>query len=75
MKHRQGPEIDRVFAHGAGHDIADREQMRTAMMIDDTFGIAGGARGIVERDGVPLIIGHFPGVGGIALRDEFLILD
>ena len=43
VKHRQGPEIDRVLAHGAGHDIADREQMRAAMMIDNAFGIAGGA--------------------------------
>ncbi len=75
MKHRQGPQIDRMLGHGTGHDIADREQMRAAMVIDDAFGISRRARRVIERDRVPLVIGHFPGVAWITLRDEVLVFD
>ena len=75
VKHRQRPQIHRVLAHRAGHDVADGEQMRAAVMIDHAFRIAGGARRVVERDRVPFVARHFPGVGRIALRDEFLVFD
>ena len=75
MEHRQRPQIDRVLGHRAGDDITDREQMRAAVMIDDAFGVAGGARRVVERDRVPFVVRHFPGVGGVALRDEVLVFD
>ncbi len=40
MKHRQRPEIDGMPADVGGHDIADREQVRAAMMVDDALRIA-----------------------------------
>ena len=49
--------------------------MRAAVMIDHAFRIAGGARCVVERDRVPFVVGHFPGVARVALRDEFLVFD
>ena len=75
VEHRQCPEIDAVPAHAAGEHIADREQISAAMMIDDALGIAGGARGIIERNRVPFAVGHFPSKVGIAGGDEILILD
>src|SRR4029077_5659617 len=46
MEHRQGPEIDRVPRQAPHHEIADRVEISAAVMIDDAFGIAGGARGV-----------------------------
>ena len=61
VKHRQRPQIDRMLAHAAGDDVAEREQISAAVMIHHAFRIAGGARGVVERDRVPLVAGHLPG--------------
>ena len=49
--------------------------MRAAVVIDHALGIAGGARSVIERDGVPFVVRHRPGVVGIALRDELLVFD
>ena len=43
------------------------------MVIDDALGIAGGARGVVEGDGIPLVVRALPGEFGIALGDELLV--
>ncbi len=75
VEHRQRPQIDRMLAHRAGDDVADREQIRAAMVIDHALRIAGGARGVVERDRVPFVVRHLPGEVGIALRDEVLVFD
>ena len=55
MEHRQRPEIDGMAAHVGGEDIADGQQIRAAMVVDDALGIAGRARRVVERDGVPFV--------------------
>ena len=75
VEHRQGPEIDAVPAHAAGENVADREQIRAAVVIDDALRIAGGARGVVERDRVPLVVRHFPGEVRIARGDELLVFE
>ena len=75
MEHRQRPKIDRMLGHAAGHHIAERQQVRAAVVIDHALGIAGGAGGIVERDGVPFVVRHQPGEIGIALRNEILVFD
>ena len=54
VKHRQGPQIDRVLPHAPDQDVAERVQVGAAMVIDDAFRVAGGARGVVERDRVPI---------------------
>jgi hypothetical protein len=43
MKHRQCPQIDRMRRQWPSHDIADRFQKCTAMVIDHALGVAGGA--------------------------------
>ena len=75
VEHRQRPEIDRMLAHAAGDDVADREQVGAAVVIDHALGIAGGAGGVVERDRVPLVARHLPGEVGIAVLDEILVFD
>jgi hypothetical protein len=42
-------------------------------MVDDALGIAGGAGGVVERDGVPLVVGHPPGELRVARGDELFV--
>ena len=55
--------------------LAMRQQIGAAMVIDDALGIAGGARGVVERDGVPFVVRHQPGEIGIALAQKILVFD
>ena len=75
VEHRQRPQIDGVLAHVAGEDVADREQVGAAVMIDDALGIAGGAGRVVEADRVPLVVGHLPGEGGIAAFEKCFVLE
>ncbi len=64
-----------MLVHVAGDDIAGAQQVGTAVVIDHAFRIAGGARGVIERDGVPLVVGHLPDVIGIAARHESFVVD
>ena len=50
--------------------LADRHQVGAAMMIDDALGVAGGARGVVERDRVPFVVRHQPGEFRIAFAEK-----
>ncbi len=70
MEHRQRPEIDGMAADVGGDDVADRQQVGAAMMIDDALGIAGRARGVVERDRVPFVARAQPIVGLVAFGEE-----
>ena len=45
------------------------------MMVDDALRVAGGARGVVERDRLPLVLRHAPAEGRIAAGDERLVVD
>src|SRR5262249_43711859 len=74
-KHHPLPEIDAMLAHAAGEHIADGEEISAAVVIDHALGIAGGARSIVERDRVPLVVGHFPSEVRIARREKILVVD
>ncbi len=58
-----------------GEHVAHRVQMRAAVMVDHAFRIAGRARGVVERDRVPLVRRHGPGEVGIATGEEILVGD
>ena len=75
MEHRQRPQIDRVAAHVGGDDVADREEVGAAVVVDDALGVAGGARGVVERNGVPLVARPDPFVVRVALGDERLVVE
>jgi hypothetical protein len=75
VEHRQGPEIDASLAHAAGEHVADGEEISAAMVIDHALGVAGRARGVIERDRVPFVVRHRPRKARIARRDEVLVLD
>src|SRR5277367_7066923 len=59
----------------AGDDVADREQIRAAMMVDDALGIAGRARRVVERDRVPFVARGLALISFVALGDQRLIVE
>ena len=61
--------------HAPVQDVADRVQMRAAMMGDDALRIAGGAGGVVQRDRIPLIGRVLPGVVRIALGQKRFVVD
>src|SRR5271154_1100733 len=58
-----------------GDDIADREQIGAAMVVDDALGIAGRARGVVERDRVPFVARRRALVSLVALGDQGLVVE
>ncbi len=62
-----------MLAHVGRQRISEAEEISAAMVIDDAFRVAGRARGVIERDGVPLVVRHLPGEFGIAARDEILV--
>ena len=64
-----------MLAEIACKDVADRVQVRAAMMGHDTLGIARGARRVGERDRVPLVFGRARDKAGIALRQHRLIFN
>src|ERR1700733_6167606 len=64
-----------MLAHAAGDDVGDGEEIGAAVMIDDAFGIPGGARGIIERNGVPLVVRQKPGEIGVALAQKILVFE
>ena len=75
MKHRQGPQVHRVVRQGPRHDVANRIQVRAAVMRDHAFRIAGGAGRVAQRDGLPFVLRQFPWKRRIAAGDEILVFD
>ena len=64
-----------MLAHGSGDDVPKGKQRRAAMVVDHAFGVARGAGGVVQRDRVPLVLGHQPLVLGIPRGEERLIAE
>ena len=57
MEHRQRPQVGREMRHGPARRIAHRVQVGTTVVSDNALGVAGGAAGVADRDGVPLVGG------------------
>ena len=74
MKHRQGPQVDRMFGHGGGQRIALCQEIRTPVMRDHTLGVACGAGCVIDRNRVPFILWHQPVIGRIASRQEGVVI-
>src|SRR3546814_10477309 len=64
VEHRQGPGIDRIAAESKGQHVADGIQIGAAVMVDDALGVAGGARGVEQRDRPPFVGGIVEALGG-----------
>ena len=75
VEHRQCPQIDRVPGHAGVDGVGVGHQGRAPVMIDDALRVAGGARRVIERDRIPLVVRHRPLEGGIAAGQEFLVVD
>ena len=56
VEHRQRPQVDRAGAEAEDQRVAKRVQVGAAMVVDDTLRVAGGARGVAERDRFPLVV-------------------
>ena len=73
VEHGQGPEIGRVQAHVPDQDVADRVQIRAAVVRDHALGPPGGAGGVAERDRLPFV-GRIEGIErGIALGQQLVV--
>ena len=73
VEHRQRPEIRRVQAHVPDQDVADRVQIRAAVVRDHALGPPGGPGGVPERDRLPLV-GGIEGIEcGIALGQQLVV--
>ena len=59
MKHGQGPQISGEVRHGPGGHIAHGVQVSAAVMRDNTFGVASGAAGVTDGNGIPLVLRTF----------------
>ena len=73
VKHRQGPEIDRMARQVPGQHIADRVQIGAAMVNHHALGIAGRARGVIQADRIPFIFRQLPDMGRVTARDQVLV--
>ena len=56
----QNPQIHRVFAHIPGHDVIHGIQISAAVVVHHAFRITGGAGGVVQGNGIPLIGRQLP---------------
>ena len=55
VEQRQRPQVDRVPPHFAVNHHVQRHQRRTPMVANDPLWVAGGARGIVQRNRIPFV--------------------
>ena len=60
MKHRQRPQIHGEFGHVPIHDVGNRVHHRAAVVVDHAFGVARGARSVIERNRIPFVLGQYP---------------
>lgn len=74
VEHRQRPQVDRVLRHVPFEDVADRGQIRAAMVVDDALRIARRPRRVVQRDRIPFVGRQRPRVPRIAAFEECLVV-
>src|ERR1700742_338534 len=55
MKHRKGPQIDRIPIETESDCVAERIQKSPTVVIDNTLRMACGTRGVVECDWLPFV--------------------
>ena len=59
MKHRQGPQVSGEVRHGPSGHIAHRVQVGTAVVRDNPLGVASGAAGVADGNGIPFVLRTF----------------
>ena len=73
VEHGQRPQVDGVLGHVPLQHVADGVGGRAAVVVDHALGVAGGAAGVVERDGVPFVARVLPFEGRVALGHQGLV--
>ena len=73
VEHGQRPQVDRVLRQGPGDDVGDRIEIGAPVVRDHPLGIAGGARGVVQRNRVPFVAGQAPVELRITLGQKCLV--
>src|SRR5690606_37020603 len=63
-----------MLTHVPGHLVAHGIEEGAAVMVDHSLGVAGGPRGVVETDRIPLSIRPLPDELGIAFGKECLVI-
>ena len=75
VEHRQGPQVDGMMREVPADDVRERVEVRAAVVVDDALRVPGGARGVVEGDGAPFVVGTGPFEPRVPLFEERLVLD
>jgi len=60
VEHGQGPQVHRMGRHAPGDDVGHGVEVGAPVVVDHALGVAGGAGGVVEGDGVPFVLGALP---------------
>ena len=55
VEHRQRPQVLREMRHGPGGRVAHRVEVGAAVVRDHALRVAGGAAGVADGDGIPLV--------------------
>ena len=75
VEHRQGPQIDGVLAEAGRQHVGVAHEGGAAVVIDHALGVAGGARGVVEGDRLPLVVRQAPAKSGSPSASEGFVAD
>ena len=75
VEHRQRPQVDRMPGQVPAEDVVHRIEVGAAVVDHHALRVAGRARGVVEADRVPFVLGQPRRMRGIALREPGLVLD
>ena len=73
MKERHDPQVLREARHVPLEGVGERVEVGASVVMDDTLRAAGGARGIRETDGIPLIFRLTKNEACVSLLDEIVV--
>ncbi len=74
VKHREGPQIDRVAVEPERDRIADCIQKGAAMVVHDALRVAGRPGSVIERDRLPFVLRPGPTRRGIAFAEKAFVV-
>ena len=74
VKHRHGVEVARVRRQRPRDHRAHGHQVGAAMVVDHALGPAGCARGVIQRQRLPFVLGRTPAEGVVTAVDQILVV-
>ncbi|MCY1498545.1 hypothetical protein D9M68_325330 [compost metagenome] len=64
-----------MVAHVPGHLVAQGVQIGATVVVDHALGVAGGAGGVIQGDGLPLVLRPLPGIVRVAFGQQRLVVE